>query len=392
MSVSSYAVKNGRNWRFVITRRTVTGKRDDICKGGFKSKEEARLAEAEFREDLKDNTVLNQYSTLNDVYEYWIERVKIKGAKQKTIETYENRYNSVFKKPLGKKKISKINSFILQKFINEITPDYVSLNNYILVISSIFKLAVDFNIIDKNPCHTIIVDESKLKEKVEKKEVLNYKELKNFGKGLNKWLVSRKKMKDERIVMDKALITLFSATGMRVSELLALEWDDIDFENKTIAITKTQSEVRSGIIVTPPKTKSSIRKIPLTSDKLLDLLLEWKEKQQILREKFNNSNSEVRDVIFYNIAQDKRFTSQTVVKKIEEVLNFCKCERFTSHILRHTFTSIMRENGVAKEKISHYIGHEINDKNMTDRYTHFSVEYLLDVSKMAEKLIVPLFF
>lgn len=370
----------------------MTGKRDDICKGGFKSKEEARLAEADFREDMKEGNVLNQYSTLNDVYDYWIERVKFKGAKQSTIEIYENRYNSVFKEALGKKKIGRINAFMMQEFINEITPNYVSLANYILVISSIFKLAVDFGIIEKNPAKTIIVDNSKLKERVEKKEVLSYQELKIFGKGLNKWLSSRKKMKDERVVMDKALITLFSVTGLRVSELLALEWSDIDFKSKTLSITKTQSEVRSGIIVTPPKTESSIRTIPISSDKLLDLLLEWKEKQKILRKKFNNSNPELEEVIFYNIARDKRYTAQTVSDKIEEILNFSDCERFTSHTLRHTFTSIMRENEVEKEKVSRYIGHETDDKNMTDRYTHFSVEYLLDVSKMAEKMIVPLFF
>lgn len=392
MSVSKYKVKKGFKWRFVITRRTIGGKRKDICRGGFSSKTKARLAEEKFRENMKEDTILSYDATLNEVYEFWLDRARKKGVKQHTLDTYENRYTSVFKESLGKKKIDKIDYLTLQEFIDEITPNYVTLDNYLLVIRSIFKLAEDIGITKRNPCKLLTVDKSKLKEREEKKEVLTAKELKNFAKGLNEWLQNRKKMKDERTLMDKALITLLASTGMRISELLALEWNDIDFDKKTISITKTQSKSRGKLIATTPKTKSSIRKIPVSSTQLLNLLLHWKEKQQILRKKFNNTNEDLEGAIFYNLAQDRRFTSQTINIKIEEILKYSRCDRFTSHILRHTFISILRGNGVEKDMVSYYVGHQNKDKNMTDRYTHFSVEYLLDVSKTAEKLIAPLFF
>lgn len=55
MSVSSYKVKRGIRWRFVISRRDpLSKKRKDICRGGFRTKSDARLAEARYREDMED--------------------------------------------------------------------------------------------------------------------------------------------------------------------------------------------------------------------------------------------------------------------------------------------------------------------------------------------------
>lgn len=76
------------------------------------------------------------------------------------------------------------------------------------------------------------------------------------------------------------LFLLDLMTGMRRGEILALQWNDIDFKNSTVNISKQVNRIRGELVVTEPKTKASIRKVLLSEDIM-----------NVLKIKKKNSNS-----------------------------------------------------------------------------------------------------
>ncbi|ALS38477.1 integrase [Enterococcus rotai] len=393
MSVSKYKVKKGFRWKFVITiREPITKKRRDICRGGFRTKSDARLAEARYRDEMEDIVKIkfNYDSTVDDVFDYWIELTRKKDVKLQSIMGYETRYKTGFKDKLGNKKIRTINSAVIQELIDELTPKYTNMNNHLSMIKSIFELAKDAGIIRLNPVNIVVVQKSKLKaKKKEEEKYLTAKELNEFFKGFEEQ-TKLKKGSDSRVAQYKALFSLLAMTGIRIGEALALNWSDIDFNKKTLTINKTQVELKRKVTVSTPKTADSNRVIPITSDYLLELLKEWKVAQKKTEEKFNRENSEYSGVVFYNIAQERRYINSTINYKLEVLCESMGREKFTAHAFRHTFITLLTEYETTKNKLSKYVGHVKKDKSMTDSYTHTSPNYIVEIANKADEIIVPL--
>lgn len=151
-------------------------------------------------------------------------------------------------------------------------------------------------------------------------------------------------------------------TGMRIGEICALQWKDIDFEEKLINVNKTIQRIYnpldelepSKIVITPGKTQNSIRQIPITNDiiKILEAIKSEKEYYVLSNSKKPIEPRTYRK--FYN-----KFMEQTGVEPIK------------FHALRHTFASINIENGVDVKTISDILGH--SDIAITLKtYTHTS--------------------
>lgn len=179
-------------------------------------------------------------------------------------------------------------------------------------------------------------------------------------------------------------------TGIRIGEALALNWSDIDFNKQTLTINKTQVELKRRVDVSSPKTVKSNRVIPITSKYLLELLKEWKVSQKRTEEKFNRENSEYSGIVFYNIAQERRYINSTINYKLEVLCESMGREKFTAHAFRHTFITLLTEYETTKNKLSRYVGHTTKDKTMTDSYTHTSPDYIIEIANKADEIIVPL--
>jgi integrase len=74
---------------------------------------------------------------------------------------------------------------------------------------------------------------------------------------------------------------------MRRSEILALHWSDIDFDNRIINISKSVAPSKDGYIFKEPKTKSSIRTVPI-AEHIIPLLKQYQEEYNELRNKFGD--------------------------------------------------------------------------------------------------------
>jgi integrase len=130
-------------------------------------------------------------------------------------------------------------------------------------------------------------------------------------------------------------------TGMRIGEIMALEWSDIDFKNKLIKITKSYSYTEDRI--KDPKTESSKRVIRV-SQKLLDIL----KQLRINHQKF----------IFMS-PQGKVPTANAANKVLRKQLKKLgiKKDHFHFHSLRHTHVALLLFKGVPLYAISKRLGH-----------------------------------
>ena len=163
----------------------------------------------------------------------------------------------------------------------------------------------------------------------------------------------RTKFNYRESVMPYLLYFLFK-TGFRVGEGMAVCWSDIDFENKTIRTYRRFSGDRQ--VFTSPKTKTSVREIPV-DDKLLQVLKDLKEEQSMVLYDRKDLNKE--DLVFY----DRRYKIPTNAG-LNKYLRVCLSElgigsqEMSATSGRHTYGSYLLAKGVDIWVVAKLMGHK----------------------------------
>lgn len=154
-------------------------------------------------------------------------------------------------------------------------------------------------------------------------------------------------------------------TGLRIGEVCALSWNDIDFENQIFHIRSTVARVKSDderngmtkLIIDKPKTKSSLRDIPIPS-KLIPILVFMKQ----------------RATGIYVVSNNNCFISpRTYEYRYHKILDDCNIPSVNYHTLRHTFATRCIEVGVDVKTLSEILGHA-NVSITLNTYVHSSME------------------
>lgn len=160
------------------------------------------------------------------------------------------------------------------------------------------------------------------------------------------------------------LLSLY--TGIRIGELCALKWGDIDFENQCFIVNKTLQRIQNKeadlsksktiLILTTPKSISSIRKIPLPDD-IYKLILKHKCEQDK----------------YFTTGTEHYVEPRTMENRFNAVLERCNINKSNFHALRHTFATRCIELGFDVKSLSEILGHA--NVNITlNRYVHPSME------------------
>ena len=210
-----------------------------------------------------------------------------------------------------------------------------------VILQSVFARAVEQGFIKETPCTKAVIL-PKAETAKEKKPFLDENQAKDLLK-----------MVEDNTQFNR-IIKVLLFTGMRSGECLALRWQDIDFENKTIHIENTLTDVGGKHWLQPPKTATSNRYIAL-SDILADIFREQK--------KYNDEKlSKLGKLYTY---PEMVFTTESGNFVDRSGLNtqfrrFVKGTDFdfiTLHSLRHCNATLLINSGIDLKIVSELLGH-----------------------------------
>lgn len=295
-----------------------------------------------------------------------------KYIKRSTFSRYRQLIDCRFlSHPIGKQEVTLITKMDVQNYISDLintekknktgklSPSYI--NSVYKVINCCFKYAILKGIIVTNPCIGVV------KPKMEK------------DKYFIKCFTRSEQMKIERYILNNlnennfgVMVCLY--TGIRVGELCALQWSDIDFNKGIMYITKTvtkevvDKEVK--YIVDTPKTITSIREIPLPIH-IMNNLVRLKNSSKSMYVVNNKGD----------ICMPYRYS--LMYKKMLETI---KVRKLCFHTLRHTFATRAIENGIDMRTLSEILGH--TDPSFTLRvYGHSLLKHKKKAMNKIKKLV-----
>ena len=168
------------------------------------------------------------------------------------------------------------------------------------------------------------------------------------------------------------LFLLELSSGMRRGELLALQWKDLDFETGELNIYKQVNRIKGKLVISPPKTKSSIRKIIIPAP-VVDILKELHSKSTSIW-LFPSPTKEV----------DEPLDPSTVKRRFSIILKRARCKPIRFHDLRHTFATMALQSGMDVKTLSSVIGH-VSSATTLDIYAHITDEMQRGAAKKIEQ-------
>ena len=154
------------------------------------------------------------------------------------------------------------------------------------------------------------------------------------------------------------LFLLDLCTGLRRGELLALQWDDLDFKTGTLTVNKQVYEVKGRLQVSVPKTRASIRRLVLPPG-VVEVLRAYRE------------TVDSRWMFPSPVKEDVPMTPGAVRRRLQIILERAGCKRIRFHDLRHTFATLSLENGMDVKTLSAMLGH-VSAATTLDIYTHIT--------------------
>ncbi|MCC0638482.1 site-specific integrase [Clostridioides sp. ES-S-0001-02] len=352
--------KRSNKWYYYFDLGIVEGKRKKVERVGGSTKKEAEKALREALNEYENSGIVFEESniSLSDYLDFWYKEYVLLNCKYNTQESYRINIEKHIKPKLGVYKVKALTPAILQNFINKkYKEDYSQSTLQVLkaILHRSLKSAVyPYKHIRENPMQYVSIPKTKTKTETKKVKTITLEE---FNQTLNIFPQDS----FQRIVL---LIGFY--TGMRRGEIIALTWDDIDLDNKTITVKHTLIKKKNGMFeLSQPKTESSCRTI-FTGDTLVRALKEHKLYQKKMKLKYGEFYFDSDWVCTKENGQQVTIhTMDTIVRQIREALN----NDFHFHCLRHTHATLLLENGANIKDIQNRLGHSQLSTTM-DTYSH----------------------
>lgn len=300
----------------------------------------------------------------------WLENYVQPSAKQRTYTRYKEIVEQHINPKLGELELCEIAPYTLQCYVTELLQSgnlrtgkglsANSVNSIITVIQNTLKTAYSLGLISD-----YVGDKIKRPRTIEKKiECFSVSEQKKIEYYI---------LNGENASLLGVVLCLY--TGLRIGELLALEWADIDMRkgellvNKTCYYGKDENNVFSRI-TDVPKTQSSIRTIPIPKQ-LMPHLREAKKKSRSTHIVSNGENL---------------IAIRSYQRSFSALLKKLNIPHRGFHSLRHTFATRALECGMDIKTLSEILGHK-NPTVTLNRYAHSLMEHKKEMMNRLGKLL-----
>ncbi len=246
-------------------------------------------------------------------------------------------------------KLKDIKAFHLQKFLNSKT---VLSKSYIkkiyMLLDIFFSNAVKNDLIAKNPMNAVNIPKSQ--KSVKEVRALTRQEQSEYMKHL-----------DTTRLKPLFLTCLF--TGMRMGELVALDWRHVNLKTGEIKVEYSYKEVRMHdksepywkLLKQPPKTNSGIRTIPIPQE-IVKLLKAHKLAQDEIALKMGKTEFNTEGLVFCSEVGTP-LSSRNIQRSHYSICKKIGLEGVGFHALRHTFATRMIEENVPVKTVQYWIGH-----------------------------------
>ncbi|MGN6711946.1 tyrosine-type recombinase/integrase [Anaerocolumna jejuensis] len=290
-------------------------------------------------EDKPDKNI-NQSVTAQMLFQTWLEEYVVQKVKPTTYESYYHCFHKYvlpyFQQP-GNEYITKDS---IQGFVQMLQEDSSIVQTSKARVLSIFKSALK-QILQNSQESYFLVELVKFPK-------VYYKEVQVFAMNEQR-LIEYEVLcsKDQRLLG----IILCFYTGIRLGELCALKWSDIDMDTGILSVNKTVSRIKTfqeegnktRLLVGTPKSRKSFRKIPLPSF-LLNMAMESR----------NRTTSEDNYVL---TGKDVPIDPRVYQKLFKRILQDAGVKERKFHAIRHTFATRALELGVDIKTLSELLGH-----------------------------------
>lgn len=360
---SKHPTKDGRKYFFRVKYKDIFGVWHDHTSQKYKKPKEAEYEEVLYRIKINNQDACISNITIEMAFDMLLEKKK-KKYKPLTIKGDINKY-----KHLNMIKNVKINNFelnIYNRFAENLSKKELTINykNDILnLLRQIIRYSkkyyrtndyiLDFieNFSDPNEIH-------------KEMEFFTFEEYQKF----------------DRVIDDFNYHVLFEVLyylGLRQGECQALTWSDINFDKNIVNIRKTLTTKIKGekYTISSPKTKSSVRILPLTKKLVDDLQI---MKNNAIKYKDYSGNW----FVFGNLFP---FPETTIQKRKNEYCKLAGVKQIRIHDFRHSCASLLINQGASIALVSKYLGHSKISTTL-NTYTHMYKSELENVTNLLNNL------
>lgn len=295
----------------------------------------------------------------------WLENYIRPSVKLRTYERYRLIVEQHIKDKTGSIELNDLSPLVLQSFITELlqrgnkrTGKGLSANSVNAVISVIQS--------SLRTAHLLGLTKEYMADKL-KRPKLKEKPVECFTlaeqKQIEQVILNGKKDKLYGIIL-----CLYS--GLRIGELIALQWSDIDLVKGILTVSKSCHDGKNGLIIDEPKTAASRRTIPLPKQ-LMPLVKMLKKRS---------------DSDFVVSSHGKPVSVRSYQRSFELLLKKLDIPHRGFHSLRHTFATRAIECGMDVKTLSEILGHK-NPTVTLNRYAHSLMEHKQDMMNRLGKLL-----
>lgn len=335
-----------------------TGKRATVKRRGFATLKEAKLAAHKIEASVSNGTYwqnkVTSTTTYKAMFEKWFKSYQI-NREPSTILKTERLFKNHFLPRFGEMDLTAFTTLLLHDYAVELVQNFKRGDYMFNYFCKPIQLAAKLDLIANDP--TVKVERPRADRSSSKTDdFYEENELKLFLE--TSYELSSVNYKQY------AFYRLIAMTGLRKQEICAINWaDDLDFDNKTLSITKAVSRNKNNglYIANRTKNKASTRIISI-DDETLEVLKNWREEQQSLFDNWNEDflvfcadrgHTNGQKILSQNTARSWRIKIQDLM----DAKTGSRLKRIDTHGFRHTHITLLAQAGVSFKSIQKRVGH-----------------------------------